>query len=236
MHNNDSNHMGFISGAMAGAGLMFLLDPNGGGRRRAWVRDKAVRGFNVSRHAANVVGRDLRNRSAGVAAEARHLLHREVPSDDVLEARVRSVLGRCCSHPSAIEVRCMDGECTLSGPILSSEVQRVVKRVEHIRGVCCVINNLEVHESAEDVPSLQGGRERDERWELMQNNWAPAWRLIAGAAGTGLALWGARARDHRVTGTALGLLGLGLLARGITNRETTWLIGRGERHGQRRAA
>jgi uncharacterized membrane protein len=63
----------------------------------------------------------------------------------------------------------------------------------------------------------------------MQTNWSPAPRLLAGAAGGALALYGARRRD--LIGSALEMIGLGLFARGLTNLEVKDLIGLSGGHG-----
>jgi hypothetical protein len=58
-----------LAGMVIGAGLMYLLDPEQGGRRRSLLRDKFVA---LSNDAADVLGkttRDLRNRAQGVIAE-----------------------------------------------------------------------------------------------------------------------------------------------------------------------
>ena len=52
--------------------------------------------------------------------------------------------------------------------------------------------------------------------DFLGQEWTPAARLLAGAAGGGLALYGLKRRDG--VGAALGSIGLGLLARGLTER------------------
>jgi uncharacterized membrane protein len=52
--------------------------------------------------------------------------------------------------------------------------------------------------------------------ERLGAGWTPAARLLAGAAGGGLALYGVKRRDG--VGAALGSVGLGLIARGLTER------------------
>jgi hypothetical protein len=56
----------------------------------------------------------------------------------------------------------------------------------------------------------------------MEENWSPAARLIVGAAGSAQAVYGAGRRD--ALGFALGAVGLGLLARGVTSTEFKRLI------------
>lgn len=199
----------------AGVALMYFLDPNRGARRRALVSDKITSAVNQLPDAVDVTARDLSNRAYGYWAEATRLFSNDNPSDQVLEARVRSKMGRVVSHPHAIHVSSQDGNIILDGVILSSEVPALIACVENVRGVKSVRNNLQEHSSPEGIPSLQGGSHREERWEFMQENWSPAARLLAGALGIGLSALGAT-----------------LLARSVTNIETKRLTGTG---GGRRA-
>ena len=58
----DSSMRSWVCGVGVGAGLVFLLDPTGGARRRALIRDKFVRASRKTRHAVDTTGRDLGNR------------------------------------------------------------------------------------------------------------------------------------------------------------------------------
>ena len=96
-----------LGGVGLGAGLMYLLDPAGGRRRRAVARDKTVHGLKVSGRALRKTSVDMGNRTKGLVAKAGSHLHKgdaEVADDAVLSERVRSCLGRFVSHPSAIQV------------------------------------------------------------------------------------------------------------------------------------
>lgn len=219
-----------------GAGLMYLLDPERGNRRRALVSDKATSVMNTMPDASTKTLRDLSNRTYGLMAEMRSLMSRGELSDAQLEARVRERLGGTVSHPGAIEVsaRANDGHVTLSGHVLAHEVDRLMSTVSSVRGVNEVENRLEVHEDADGVPALQGQPARPKlsrgKPEFLQENWAPSTRVSAGTIGSGLTLLGLRRRG--VTGTLTGLLGLGLLARAVTNLPAKRLVGIG---GGRRA-
>lgn len=101
--------------------------------------------------------------------------------------------------------------------------------VSKLRGVNEVNNNLEVHETADNHPALQGGRERPgNRFEFMQENWSPSARLLAGAAGATLAAYGGVRRDP--LGAGLGAAGLLLLTRGITNTGFKQLVEHATNH------
>ncbi len=191
------NRGALLTGVGLGAGLMYFLDPEKGRRRRALVRDKLVRAAHVSGDAAEATRRDLTNRASGAAALARGVLRRGPVDDQVLLERVRAQLGRAVSHPRAIDVGVAEGVVTLRGPILAWEVSRLLRAVERIRGVRDIVNALEEHESAANVPSLQGGSPPPGlRTALLHGQWSPTTRLMTGllaAAGTGLALNAGRA-------------------------------------------
>lgn len=206
-----------IAGGLGlGAGLMYLLDPEGGRRRRALARDQFVGAAHDLECAAGKTARDMRNRSRGIAAEVGGLFRRDHATDEVVHDRVRSAMGRYVSHPGAIRVEVEDGHVILSGPILAREVVDLLDCVSRVKGVAGVEDRLEPHAEAGNVPALQGGRERTgERFELFQENWSPAARLVVGATGGALALYGASRRD--AMGGVLGAIGVGLLARGAAD-------------------
>ena len=212
--------MAIAGGVAIGAALMYFLDPDRGRRRRAMVKDQVSHIATMVPDIAGTTGRDLANRSRGLVARARGRFASDDRNDDeTIVARVRSKMGRAVSHPGSIAVTCNDGRVTVSGPILASEVDELMRIVSGTRGVTEVLSQLEVHEESRsiDVPGLQGGRERSgPRFELMQENWTPAARLLTSVAGGTLAAWAARRRD--VLGTAVGLFGLGLAVRGATNK------------------
>lgn len=212
-----NNGLKVAGGLGLGAGLLLLIDPSTGRRRLKKLRDKVLSLASESEQALGRTSRDLRNRAQGAMAEARARLREEGPvSDEVLEARIRSRLGRYVSHPSAIEVTVTGGRAILAGPVLRDEVDDLLAVAASVRGVSEVENRLEVHDEPGDVPGLQGGVERTgERFELMQEHWSPAARLLVGAAGGGLALYGAARRGR--LGAALGSIGLGMLVRGLTD-------------------
>lgn len=60
-----------LLGMGIGAGLMYLLDPRTGNRRRAILRDKIRHGLHEGQDFLEDAGRDLANRAQGVVAETR---------------------------------------------------------------------------------------------------------------------------------------------------------------------
>jgi hypothetical protein len=206
--------MRLLGGAGIGAALMYFLDPQQGRRRRALVHDQMIHFSHEVRDAADVVARDASNRAAGLWAEAR--TSGRTADDRTLAERVRSHLGRCVSHPRAIDVSVDRGRVTLRGPILAREVDALVNCVEDVSGVTTVENQLEVHQEAGNHPALQGGVERTgARSELCQANWSPTLRALTGAIGGGLVINCLAQRS--LLSAALGTVGFALFLRAATN-------------------
>lgn len=218
------NRNQLLIGLGLGAGLMYIFDPERGRRRRAQARDSVAHLVNVTEDAIGKTSRDLNNRLSGIGAQVSSLFQCEEVSDEILTARVRSKLGRVVSHPHAIRVECREGKATLSGQVLAHEVELLRQAILSVNGVTEFEDRLEAHEEPDHIPDLQGGRaRRGHSFELMQTNWSPAPRLLAGAAGGALALYGSRRHDR--IGSALEVIGLGLFARGLTNLEMRDLLG-----------
>lgn len=177
-----------------GAIASYLLDPDEGRRRRALIRDKGVKSWFEAQEMLRAAARDLEHRVQGLVVGLPHQFQEEPITDDVLVERVRSRLGRVCSHPHALRVQALEGVVTLEGPILEDEVAPVLSAVRSVRGVKEVVNQLEPHtrQEARNIPALQGGRHREPRMELLQDNWAPTTRLFAGMSGAGMFLAGLR--------------------------------------------
>jgi uncharacterized membrane protein len=209
-----------------GVGVMYLLDPERGTRRRALMRDKFSRATNLMSEAIGTTGRDLRNSAGGIVASLRSAVSRKTIGDDVVAERVRSKLGFLVRHPSSIDVRVNNGRVILSGLILADEVDGLMKTTEGVRGVKGVESRLEVHQEPGNIPGLQGQLPRRwgrEQFEWMQVNWSPTARVLAGLAGGTAAYYGASRRS--APGMALAFVGTGLLVRAATNLELKRLVG-----------
>ena len=215
-----------MTAAGIGAGAMYLLDPVCGKRRRNLLRNKAKHFNRIAVDAAGKTQRDVRNHLVGAVSRVESLFHEHSVTDDVLEARVRSKLGRVVSHPHAIQVKAVEGLVILTGPILSAEVHPLIERITHIEGVKNIQNDLEIHEDAGDIPALQGGKpRRGEQFGPFKSTWSPTMRLVAGVTGGALAIYGGKRRD--ILGSAVGSLGLGMVTRALTNIEAQRLFGMG---------
>jgi uncharacterized membrane protein len=217
-----------LTGIGLGMGLVYLLDSQRGGRRRALLRDSVAGAMHTTAAAAETTTRDMAKRVTGTAAELRASVSRDNATDHTIVERVRAKLGRVVSHPHAIAVSAANGVVTLSGPVLQVEVPRLLRTVEGVRGVREVINQLDEHKQAGNIPSLQGGATPPGlQPDIWQQQWAPATRFIAGAGALALAALGAQRRN--VPGWLLIASGISLLARAGTNLETRRLVGIGPR-------
>lgn len=208
----------FLTGMGIGAGLMYIMDPQMGRRRRALARDQMVSMMHDAQEGMQTLGTDLSNRAHGVMAETRNLFSSEQPSDHQLRERVRSQMGRIVSHPGAIDVDVYNGYVTLSGPIFLEEACSLLNMVRSMSGVQGVNDRLARHQEAGNVSALQGGRRQRGTggMDLFQQNWSPTTRAMAGLTGAGLLAYGFT--QSAPWSCFLGTLGLGLLTSGMTNQ------------------
>jgi osmotically-inducible protein OsmY len=145
-----------------GIGLMYMLDPSAGRRRRALVRKKARSYWKDAGKGISQAVRDTQNRARGMVAEAGQWFKgSDVPADAVLEARVRAQIGHVITHAGAIGITAHQGCVTLSGPILANEEEKLLATVESVPGVAEVVHQLEVHQDATSISGLQGGNATD---------------------------------------------------------------------------
>ena len=142
-----------------GVGLMYLMDPQRGRARRAWLGDKFASLTRRTGRSFYRTGRDLANRAYGVAAETRGRFRQSQPlSSEQLLNRVRSEIGHVVSHPRLVQAMADANGCvTLSGRVLTSEAGRLVSTVESVPGVSLVVNRLDVKPNEQE---LQAGQEQ----------------------------------------------------------------------------
>jgi uncharacterized membrane protein len=212
-----------------GAFAMYLLDPDRGKQRRARVKDGMVHTAHETKKFSNRFRRDAANRVAGTVAETGKLFHwgkREV-SDEVLEQRVRSSVGRHVSHARAVRVKCKDGAVELTGWVLTRELEGLLDAVRAVPGVKDVSAALQAANEPGNISALQGGRARDER--MWSGRWSPTARVMAGASGLALMAYGLTKRGamSRVP-TAAGAL---LMTRALGNRPVAEMAGVGPEAG-----
>lgn len=86
-----------------------------------------------------------------------------------LMKRVRQAIEPVVSNPGAITVQVFGDRVRLKGPILKAEVKAVLMAAHGLAEVRDVEDHLEIHETSEGVPGLQG---RDE-WHVGPPNVKP---------------------------------------------------------------
>lgn len=210
-----------------GAGIMYYFDPRYGRRRRAVVKDKLRSLLLRQKHHGSKALRDMAHRAQGMLAESKYLVASGSAPDAVLEARVRSKLGRAVSHPHAVQVIACDGCIVLRGAVLAHEVDPLMEAARSAHGVRQVINEMMVHEKPEKIPALQGGSPPlPEPGESHHENWSPAARYMVG--GTGAMLIFSGIKRGGFFGSLLGAAGIALMTRAATNLDTRRLVGMGE--------
>lgn len=227
----ESSSAGFvgvgIAAVLATAAIVYFMDPASGNRRRARLRDKWHSAARGSQRFLDKAGRDAAQRARGVYREATNRLRRSSPDDEKLEHRVRTQLGRLTTHPRAIEVECRNGTACLRGDVLAAEAETVLAGIWRVNGVQRVDDQLQRHERAERISSLQGeGRRRStRRFEYLQANWSPAPRVLAGAAGAAMIIGAFTRRSPAAYALAAG--GGALMLRAVANLPFTELLGVG---------
>jgi uncharacterized membrane protein/gas vesicle protein len=212
--NRSTGLAGVVVGAAAGATAMYFLDPRTGRRRRRQFHAKAL---SVSRGSARWMrkaGRDLGNRAAGINAAVQALLRFGAPlaSDQQIEDRVRTKLGRLVSHPVKVEVTALAGEITLRGSVARAQVHRLLRGIRSVRGVRMIHNHLRITE--EPAGEARGQYEPA---------WTPSARVLAGATGGALTIWGLTRTGPMAAGGLL--LGSGLAIRAVAKRRARSRMG-----------
>jgi CBS domain-containing protein len=139
---------------------LYFIDPALGRGRRARARDKAARVARLGTRDVLRVEHDLTNRAHGWLARLRAVLRADAAPDEVVRERVRSTIGRVCSHAGAVEVSVYGGEVLLCGPVLEREHGPLIREVSRVRGVHAIDDQLARHLHPTNVAGLQEGRRR----------------------------------------------------------------------------
>src|SRR5215207_7542595 len=93
-----------LAGAVIGAALAYLFDPDRGAARRAILRDQVTSLLRSAGRDLNARARDVRNRSQGVLAEARTRVGDQSTDGDQWVGRVRAAVGHRVDRVRWIEV------------------------------------------------------------------------------------------------------------------------------------
>jgi hypothetical protein len=162
------NLASLVVGFAAGAAVMFFFDSVSGRRRRALVRDKIAGAGHDAAHLLQVKSKRAAGQLKGLLV-TRHLdrvTRSEPESDQQLHDRIRARLGRVISHPRSVSVEVNQGRVSLTGHILTKELDKLLDEVKHNVGVAVVDNQLICHDSPQGIPELQGRTGREQRREL----------------------------------------------------------------------
>lgn len=135
-------------GAAIGAGVMYLLDPKQGRRRRSLVGDKLTKARHQTQDTLTRTARDAKNRAQGLVHEKRKRAEGEEVPDDVLVDRVRSEMGHMIDKPQDVTVTALGGRVTLAGTAKPEEVERLTEHVSQMAGVAGVENRLDASQKA----------------------------------------------------------------------------------------
>jgi hypothetical protein len=223
-----------VAGAACGAAAMYILDPDRGRRRRAILRDKTRSSLGIAVNRGRMSARDIGHRLHGIAAVLLRLIRPGAARDDlVLIERVRAKIGRVVAHPHALHVGARKGRVVLSGPILASESDRLLKAVRSVWGVTDIEDHLLAYERPDSIPSLQGGEERGANRGRRKASWTAAQRASAIACGGALA--GYALRQNPFAALALGTIAGGLAAKSAFDAPVYRLFGRGRTQDSRTA-
>jgi uncharacterized membrane protein len=210
-----------------GAGVAYFFDPKQGENRRTLLRDKANSLVDRMDESVYAAVEDTRNKTRGVLSEWTAKLSNQDSPDWLLGERVRSALGRLSPHSRSIGVRVEDGQVHLSGSIIRDEKDTILRAASRTRGVREVIDELQVFYSPEEMSAFHDmptSKSQDApAWK--QQNLSPATRLLTSVGGSLLTLYGIKRKG--LAGPVLSTAGLLLTARGMTNLDTSSLLGLG---------
>jgi hypothetical protein len=131
----------------AGAAAMYYLDPETGRRRRALVRDKGAAAGRDLKDSARATGRHASNKMRGAVAKVESGMDDAPVTDELLQAQIRSKLGRTVERPGDVEVEVNDGHVVLSGSASAGEVDSLARTVAGMQGVSDVENRISGNES-----------------------------------------------------------------------------------------
>jgi BON domain-containing protein len=211
----------FITGSMAGAAVTFLADPTLGRRRRALLRDAVMHDSKILARAIIISGRDTVQRAKGILEQVKDTFTPEEVDDAVLTDRIRTEIGRVCSHPN-VEVIVEDRRVTLQGPVVAHERRPILRAARSVKGVCGINDRMEPYIPLPTMPT-QASKQR--QLDIMQRHWSPATRVLAGIVGGSMTASGIKSGTF--TGSISAAAGLVLLLRGLTNTELKRLFGAG---------
>jgi hypothetical protein len=127
--------LALMAGIGYGLGMMYLLDPDLGRRRRALVRGQMT---HVRNHARRWLRHQLRNgfnHLRGSVSELRARMREIQVDDEILRERVRARIGHVVANPGSLDIVCHNGGVLVRGPLVEGEREKIEQRLSHTRGV-----------------------------------------------------------------------------------------------------
>ena len=195
---------------------MYLTDPAQGKRRRALAQDKIRSLTHKASGVLNAAVHDASNRLSGLQVQTNRMMgpgNKSKPLDNhVLEARVRSKLGRAMMNAHFIDVAADEGIVTLKGSVDAEDRQQVVKLVQGIPGVIDVRDKLDVLEQSGSMFGSWSQAHRSSGASRSQSSFPSAWMLALLGGGL-LGYYGFTQRTS--SGQLLAVAGLSYLARNL---------------------
>jgi uncharacterized membrane protein len=217
----------WLSGIALGAIAMYLADPTHGKRRRAIAQekmrtltDRTSSALNVAAHGASTTWSDIQaqaNRMMGQGTKSKPI------DNHVLEARVRSKLGRAMMNSQFIDVTADAGYVTLRGSVPADDRQHVVRLVQAIPGVRDVRDKLDAYDEDGGAAGSSSGdyRMRGSSAGALVSPWVLA--LVGGGL---LGYFGFTRRTS--SGQLLATAGLSFIARSLGAGNFSQLFGGNE--------
>lgn len=145
-------------GALVGAAIAYLFDPQNGRRRRALLRDRSSAFVRQGGRETAQAGRAVAAEAQGVAQKARHLKEESKEFDDAtLAQKVQSEVFRDADAPKGqVNVNAEDGIVVLRGEVERPElIDELVERTRKVQGVRDVQNLL--HLPGTPAPTSERG-------------------------------------------------------------------------------
>jgi uncharacterized membrane protein len=204
----------------------YFLDSTSGQRRRTMVRDRVKdaaaavsKGTRSAGHTVADRAQWLTGRAKSATARAKSAFAQDTTSDAAVARRVRTAVRHAASRPAVIGVVSHEGRIILHGDVLPHEHEQVVHAVRGVSGVINVTDHLTERGGIEEPHAPRG-------FDLRQEHWSPAARVLLGSMGS--ALVAAAIRQRSPLAVLGAVVAVPLLLRSVTNKPLKRL-GRG--HG-----
>jgi uncharacterized membrane protein len=214
----------WLGGIAVGAIAMYLSDPAQGKRRRAMTKEKIRTFTNKTSDVLSTAVHEATTRWSDLQIQANRIIgdgSQSKPLDNhVLEARVRSKLGRAMMNSHFIDVKADQGYVTLKGSVPAEDKQDVVRLVQAIPGVRDVRDRLDVH----GQDSTSGSQSGEYRWRSESGRSLLSPWMVALIGGGILGYFGFTRRTP--SGQLLAMAGLNLVARNLGNLDVGQMLSR----------